>query len=150
VGNLPVRRQTGRKSGAPYLAWGETGQTSLCREGRKEPRKKKKTHQSVHLGVQNSLETNDHGCYVVGCLDELHALEITGGDDTRTVSQICTPGDFLAFSVTNGRVGLWGSLMIRNREQYLWNRKFVDRSIGFELRHVFPHGGCAAVFELRN
>jgi hypothetical protein len=58
----------------------------------------------VYLSLVN--ETGDLD--VVGGLDELYTLKSTGGDETSTVSRLCTPGNFLTFGVTNGGVGLWG------------------------------------------
>lgn len=60
---------------------------------------------NVDLGLVNKTGNLD----VVGGLDELYALESTGGDETSTVSWLCAPGNFLTFGVTDGGVGLWGS-----------------------------------------
>lgn len=60
---------------------------------------------NVDLGLVNKTGNLD----VVGGLDELYALESTGGDETSAVSWLCAPGDFLTFGVTDGGVRLWGS-----------------------------------------
>jgi hypothetical protein len=63
------------------------------------------TSSNIDLGLVNEAGNLD----IVGGLDELHALESTGGNETSTVPWFCTPCDFLTFSVTNGGVGLWRS-----------------------------------------
>jgi len=66
---------------------------------------------SVVISSYVDLGLVDKACNldIVRCPDKLDTLESTGGNETGAVARLAAPGNFLAFSVTDGRVRLGGS-----------------------------------------
>lgn len=56
----------------------------------------------VDLGLVNETSKLD----VVGCPDDLDTSESPGRNETSPMAGFAAPGNFLAFRVTDGRVGL--------------------------------------------
>jgi hypothetical protein len=59
---------------------------------------------SIVIGSQVDQGLVDETCNldIVWCLDELDTRESTSGNETGAVARLGAPGNFLAFSITDG------------------------------------------------
>lgn len=59
---------------------------------------------SIVTGSQVDLDLVDEtsDLDIVGCSDELNALECTIGNEAGTVAMLCAPGDLLTFGIADG------------------------------------------------